>query len=102
MSATGIRPLFPRLDAALAMPYADNSNLIAATKEAATRIYKDMVSVLEERGFVLRDHVCAEPSMTFLGYAFHGQTRTLGHTRRRCWRLHWALGDVLRHGWGLC
>ena len=83
----------------IAMPYADNGNIICATMEAGVRHYNVLVGSLESPGFALRDHVWVEDCAEFLGFSFDGNRRVLSHTSRRCGRLFWSLAEVIRRGW---
>lgn len=81
-------PPLPSLSGAISMPYADNAKVRIVTTAAGRLHFRSLVETLERRGFTLRDHVCAESQLDFLGYHFDGDSRVLGHTHKRVWRLH--------------
>lgn len=90
-------PPLPSLDAAIAKPYADTTNLI--TREAGCAHLDALVGVSELCGLMLSDNVCAESAFAFLGDHFDGASRELSHAKKRMWLLQWALAEVLRRGW---
>lgn len=79
-------------------PYVDNANIIAVTEESGRLLYDGMLAELERIGFVLRDLTPPCSDFEFLGMVFDGERRTIRHSNKRCWRLKWALDDLLRRG----
>ena len=79
-------------------PYVDNANIIAVTEESGRLLYDGMLAELGRIGFVLRDLTPPCSDFDFLGIVFDGERRTIRHSNKRCWRLKWALDDLLRRG----
>lgn len=80
-------------------PYADNVNMLALDKEVGDRVFGRLVERLRERGFVLRDEVQGTDTFEFLGMELCGRDSVLRHTRRRTWRLWFAMTRILEIGY---
>lgn len=72
-------------------PCVDNANLLTITTAQRLRVYPAVLHELQSKGFKLRDLQSGETLFTFLGMVWDADRRTLGHTRKRCWRLYYAI-----------
>ena len=77
-----------------AAPYVDNANVIALRQGPGTLLHRMVIVELEENGLEWHDEHFDEALFEFLGLALHGGTRVLCHTRKRTWRLFFALDDL--------
>lgn len=69
--------------------------MLALDKTIGDRIFGRRVEKLRLQGVVLRDEAQAAETFEFLGMELSGRDGHLRHTRRRIWRLWFAMTCVL-------
>lgn len=92
------RPVIGSRARAFAAPYVDTADLICVTRQQVDLLYSRMLRELYDQGFALRDLEAGSSLFAFLGMVLDGPARALRHSAKRCWRLAWALPQLLALG----
>lgn len=80
----------------VAAPYVDNGNAIGTSRRSAELYLAQLKSELEAVGFALHDEVAACDEYALVGVVLDGKRRTLLHSKRRTWRLWYAIDGLVR------
>ena len=79
------------------MPYADNGNIIARSREEADFMLEGLGKIIHSDGLATHEKEGATRELSLVGLVLHGgRHRLLSHAPRRAWRLWCALGALLR------
>ena len=76
-------------------PRVDNANVIALRQSVGSLLHRMVIKELESVGLEWHDEHFAEHLFEFLGLALHGPQRILTHTKKRIWRMFYALDDLI-------
>lgn len=79
-------------------PYDDNANILPHGAAAGRLIFEALVTVLRNKGFVLRGEIDSDEQFDFLGMTLDGVRGQLHHTPKHGWQLWMAIAKVLDMG----